>query len=216
MIGALVLAAGRSRRFGSDKRLARLENGLPMLVATVNRYAAILDDVRVVLGDTDDADRLLAGTEPRKVSVVRAPDAEFGMGHSLAAGISACEGWSAALVALGDMPHVRPETLVALIARWRSSSQTTMQVLRPAFGGRPGHPVVFDASLFAALRQCSGDTGGVEIAASADARQVLETRDPGVLADVDRPDGLAPPAITCEDAIACGKSAQVAPPDSLS
>ena len=46
-IGAIVLAAGRSKRFGSDKRKAVLPNGNLVIYETLNRVLAVFDQVLV-------------------------------------------------------------------------------------------------------------------------------------------------------------------------
>jgi len=46
---ALVLAAGSSTRFGSDKRRATLADGRSLLAHSVARARAVFDEVRVVL-----------------------------------------------------------------------------------------------------------------------------------------------------------------------
>ena len=48
---ALVLAAGRGMRFGSDKRRATLADGRSLLAHSVERARVVFDDVRVVLRD---------------------------------------------------------------------------------------------------------------------------------------------------------------------
>ncbi|WP_312936710.1 NTP transferase domain-containing protein, partial [Pseudomonas sp.] len=107
---ALVLAAGRGRRFGSDKRLAGLADGQALLAATLSRVQAQFDEVWVVIAGHDDAEAL--GVPPA-VRVVHAQQADSGMGASLAAGIGALagSGAEAAAVLLGDMPWLAGATL---------------------------------------------------------------------------------------------------------
>ena len=60
MVGAIILAAGSSRRFGDDKRKATLQNGNMLIENTINVAAKTLDSVLVVLrfGDRAFADEL--------------------------------------------------------------------------------------------------------------------------------------------------------------
>src|SRR5690606_15196164 len=51
-ITAIILAAGRSRRFGRDKRLEPIDN-VPMLLRTAQVYQSVVPDTVVVLGPAD-------------------------------------------------------------------------------------------------------------------------------------------------------------------
>lgn len=193
MSGALLLGAGFSRRFGSDKRrhLVTLPDGsrVPMLCATAGLYARVFVETVVVVrvGD-EDLSTLLA--RQAGVRTVVAADAAGGMGHSLAAGIRAVSGWSYAFVGLGDMPFVRPETLRELrttMERCLADGQRSC-ILQPWHDGRPGHPVGFGAPHFAALAALTGDEGARRVLRDAHHDLVrLEVDDPGVLQDVDEP-----------------------------
>ncbi|MDZ7825568.1 MAG: nucleotidyltransferase family protein [Gammaproteobacteria bacterium] len=192
-IGALVLAAGRSRRFGSDKRRARLADGTPVLIATLLRYAAVTDDLRVVLRpDDDELARQLAARIPG-LRILRAPRSDEGMGGSLADGIASCDDLDWVLVVLGDMPFVQRETLERLLETVRDAGPE-IDVIRPvrtaAEAGGPGHPVAFRSTRFAELAACSGDTGARSVVQRAQGVLQVETTDPGVLRDLDRPEAI--------------------------
>ncbi len=182
---ALVLAAGRGRRFGSDKRVAPMADGQTLLAATLARVPAQFDQVWVVIAGHDDAQAL--GVPPA-VKVVRAQQAESGMGASLAAGIAAladspCE---VAAVLLGDMPWLAEGTL----ARLREAA-TAQHIVVPECQGRRGHPVLFGQAFWPELAQLQGDQGGrVVLLAHPRALRVIEVEDSGVWRDVDTPADL--------------------------
>ncbi len=114
MIGALVLAAGSSRRFGGDKRQARLPNGKLVIEQTLEKVTAVFPDVMVVLRhDDDELQTTLSRLNP-DVQYFQAPDSALGMGHSLANAAAEIEGWDGAFIFLADMPFVAVETLAAL------------------------------------------------------------------------------------------------------
>lgn len=77
-VAGLVLAAGFSRRFGSDKRCARLSSGQTLLATSLALPCAQLDEVWVVLRPEDDSTAL--GIPPQ-VQVIRCADSQLGMGH---------------------------------------------------------------------------------------------------------------------------------------
>jgi molybdenum cofactor cytidylyltransferase len=122
---------------------------------------------------------------PRDVIVVRDEEAARGMGHSIAAGVSArpdAPGW---LVLPGDMPLVAPATLLAV-----ADAVAEHPVVYAQHHGRRGHPVGFAAELLSELRQLSGDEGARRLLARYPAHGI-ELDDPGVLVDVDTVDDLA-------------------------
>ncbi|MHA6195590.1 nucleotidyltransferase family protein [Pseudomonas wadenswilerensis] len=177
---ALVLAAGRGRRFGSDKRVAVLPSGERMLAQTLGRALAAFSDVWVVLRVEDDPVAL--GVDPR-VTVVRAERADEGMGCSLAAGVTALEGtgFEAVAVMLGDMPWVEVGTL----ERLRRLADRE-RIVVPQYEGTQGNPVVFGRRFWKTLNRLEGDQGG---------RRILEGRlesclmegitDEGLIRDID-------------------------------
>ncbi len=184
--GAVILAAGKSKRFGSDKRLFQLSDGRTMLETTLAVYREAFDTVFVVLQPADEARLPLPGGRllPDDVQAVHAPDAALGMGHSLAAGIRAGRSLDFLFVALADMPDVRAETL----QRLQEAMDGTASIVQPIYRGTPGHPVGFGSFYFRELELLTGDIGAKRVIA-ANRRQVarLDVDDPGVLTDFDVP-----------------------------
>jgi molybdenum cofactor cytidylyltransferase len=178
--GALVLAAGVSRRFGSDKRRF-LVDGEPLLRRTVARVLAAGLPCRVCLrpGDGD----LPLWLDLPDVSFLECPGANRGMGATLAEGVARCDDWEALLVVLGDMAWTASATLAAVAA-----SVTRRNIVQPTYRGRPGHPVAFGERFFPELRTLSGDRGGRDIIARCpDLVTGLPVDDPGIHRDLDFP-----------------------------
>ena len=191
--GALLLAGGASRRFGSDKRTHRLEGGDSLLHTTAAKYVESFEQVVVVLRPHEAAlQRGLAErfseSPPR---IVFAAHAHLGMGHSLAAGIVAALAWDYAFIALADMPFIEPATLVRLRSEMESATSTA--IVQPTFQGSRGHPVGFGRAHFARLQTLTGDQGASSVLSDL-AGQVFQmpVADPGILRDVDQPDDLNP------------------------
>ena len=84
IIGALILGAGYSRRFGSDKRLHKFE-GSTVAETTVLTYSKVFDHIKVVVRPEDEplVDRL----KKFNVELIKSENAKYGMGHSLSDGI---------------------------------------------------------------------------------------------------------------------------------
>ncbi len=176
----MLLAAGASNRFGSNKLLHPLPDGRPIALASaLTLRAALPHSLVVVRPDNGALARLLAEHEFACVVASRAAE---GMGASLAQGIAAAahaRGW---VIALADMPYVNAATITAIADALRGGAA----IAAPAYQGQRGHPVGFDTRYVASLRALSGDEGARRILREHAAEvQQLECDDPGVLADID-------------------------------
>jgi molybdopterin-guanine dinucleotide biosynthesis protein A len=110
---AVVLAGGRSRRLGQDKRALRLASNLTLLETTISRVQSVADDV-VVVGARD----LITDARPRVRWIADAVP-ESGPLAGLVAGLDAIRHEFAVVVAC-DLPLLNPDLLHAL-ADWPRS-----------------------------------------------------------------------------------------------
>jgi CTP:molybdopterin cytidylyltransferase MocA len=178
----LVLAAGGSTRMGRPKQLAELD-GRPLLAHVLGALeGAPVDRVVVALGGAagEVLDRVdLGRAEPLVVEGWAA-----GMGHVLAATLAqAGDDWEAVVVLLGDQPLVGGRAVARVVETWRAGAGP---VVTAAYGGRPGHPKLFDRRLRPDLLRLTGDTGARDlVAAHPDWVHQVEAGDLGSDADVD-------------------------------
>nr|WP_315984983.1 nucleotidyltransferase family protein [Pseudomonas mendocina] len=182
---ALVLAAGSSRRFGGDKRMARLADGRGLLESTLVAVAAVFKRVYVVLRAEDSPAAL--GVPPG-VGVIRATHATRGMGASLAQAVAELADSEAKALAvfLGDMPWIGATTQRYLCTRVNRSI-----IIRPHYRRCSGHPVLFGRDFWPALRKLDGDSGARELLREQHASCVsVDVEDPGIHQDIDTPDDL--------------------------
>lgn len=184
-VAGLVLAAGFSRRYGADKRIAELNDGQKLLSASLRLPCSLLQDVWVVVRPDDELEPLQI---PQSSHVVRSERTRDGMGHSIASGMRAVEEQSSAAavaIFLGDMPWINPQTLHALIERAAAD-----QIVVPTYRGQPGHPVLFGRKFWVEMQGLTGDIGAkAVIQANSQAVQRVEVVDHGILADIDLPQG---------------------------
>ena len=189
-VGAVVLAAGVSRRMGEASKLLAEIDGAPLVARCVD--AVLASRARPVVVVTGyEAARVRAALAGRELSFVHNPDAAAGLASSLRAGIAALgEKVDAAVVCLADMPWVRAEHIDALIAAFLASGERPICV--PTFGLERGNPVLWPARHFAEIAALSGD-GGARSLLEAHAEEVctVPVADPGVTLDVDTPAALA-------------------------
>ena len=148
MIGAVVLAAGRSQRMGRPKMT--LPWGETTVIGQVVSVllAAGVDDVQVVTGGAkDDVESALAGMP---VSTVFNPDYSNGeMLLTLQIGLAALENdINAALVVLGDQPQIELPVVGSILNAY---DQGTHPLVVPSFQSRRGHPWLVDRNLWGVL-----------------------------------------------------------------
>lgn len=133
MIGAVILAAGASTRFGSPKQRLLLA---PVLARV--RAARSLGEVVVVLGAHE------VETDAR---VVRCPDWKLGPGASLRCGLAALsDETEAAVVILVDGPELAPAAIDRVVESWRGEP-----VIAASYGGVRGHPVLLARSAWSTV-----------------------------------------------------------------
>jgi molybdenum cofactor cytidylyltransferase len=187
LIAGIVLAAGASRRFGSQKLLAPL-GGVPLARRSVEALlGARLDEVIVVLGS--DASAVGAALHGLPVRLVTNPAYAAGMSTSLRAGLDALSAaTSAVVIALGDQPGAGADVVDRLVERYRAG---TAAIIAPLYrGAARGNPVLFDRSVFDELRAVTGDEGGRSVVARDAARVALVEIEGEMPRDVDVPGDL--------------------------
>ena len=157
----LILAAGGGRRFGGKKQLADL-HGRPLLEHAIEHMLAAdgLDPVIVVLGHA--AQEILARVKFGEAEVVVNEDWERGQATSLRRGIAALSDADRVVVTLGDQPFITPELISAALEQLTPE----FDAVRAFYGGKPGHPVVFNRAVMDAVPSIDGDTGARELLAS--------------------------------------------------
>ncbi|HET7363751.1 MAG TPA: nucleotidyltransferase family protein [Burkholderiales bacterium] len=188
-IVGLLLAAGSATRFGSDKLRHALPHGVPIAVQAARHLRAELPRVLVVVRSRDAEPVFRA----EGCQTVVCENAQEGMGASLACAARAAGKADAYIVALADMPFVRPTTIAAV----REALERGALLAAPYFRARRGHPVGIAGRYYEELIALGGDEGARHLLSSNEAGLVkIPVGDPGVVRDIDRPDDLAPPIRT--------------------
>ncbi len=188
-LAGVVLAAGRSARMGIPKALLDFR-GRPFVTRIVEALAAL--DVKprlVVLGPDAARVRPLLAADPDCI-VVENPDVEGGPILSLRCALAALRPVQpgGVLVWPVDLPHVRIATGERLIEAYRRGRPPAVV---PAFGGRRGHPVIWDEALFSALETSELATrhgAAAVLKAHEDRLAIVAVDDPAVLDDVNTPE----------------------------
>ncbi len=184
-IAGILLAAGSGSRFGGDKLLHPLEDGVAIAAHAARNLLAATPEVIAVVrwGDFPLSDML----EQEGCQVSMFKGAAHGMGASLAHGIGqarSADGW---VIALADMPRISPDTIKIVIA----ALQEGASIVAPVRKGERGHPVGFGAQLRDELLALDGDQGARAVVERHRATaRLIECDDPGILLDIDRKSDL--------------------------
>jgi molybdenum cofactor cytidylyltransferase len=184
MIVGILLAAGSASRFGGGKLLHEI-NGVPIGVLAARNLSEAVTHVVAVVRPGDE--RLRAALLKENIEVVICDDADDGMGASLACGVRAAkdaEGW---LVALADMPFIKPETISEIAEQVAHGAV----IVAPEYSGQRGHPVGFVKQFGTELMALHGDAGARDLLMRYSALvMTLKTHDRGVVRDIDTAEDL--------------------------
>jgi CTP:molybdopterin cytidylyltransferase MocA len=185
--GAVILAAGASRRLGFPKQLVEID-GEPLLRRAARAVLATqpLDGV-VVLGH--EADRCAAAVADLPLRRLVAPDWWRGMGPSLRSGIDALDAaCTGVLVVLCDQPALDAAHLQSLLSAWNAAP---LCAAASGYAGTIGVPALLPRSWLqtAAL---DGDRGARALL-QARAAQVQVVVNESLARDVDLPGDLRSP-----------------------
>lgn len=176
----ILLAAGLSQRFGSNKLLHPIIGDVPMLMVSAKKLASELPGSVVVINEC--LKNYITELEQLGLQVVINEQTEKGMGGSIACGIrhsSDASGW---LIALADMPYIRTETLSLLV----NKINERVGIVAPHYEGQRGHPVGFHSRFRHELLALNKDEGAREIIKRHHNQlELLPTDDHGVIRDVD-------------------------------
>lgn len=188
-IDAILLAAGNSSRFGSDKRLFPI-GGVPMLQHALATIIDAVHSVTVVMKQNDqDVLSLLLGkyfTDTR-VYPLLLNNPEAGMGSNLAQAVAHLpEKADGVLVMLADMPYVQSNTVSAVVKAGKADGVVVPVFIDSAGKENRGHPVLFSRRFFSELALLTGDTGARSLLQHhAQSVVFLQVSDSGILRDID-------------------------------
>lgn len=207
-MGWLILAAGRSKRFGGDKLLRCFPTtGKTLLEHCIEKYSGLGDPVLVITRpDHSELHTLLTQLH---IPCAICPVSHLGMGSSLAWGVGQiAPNWPWVGVVLADMALIKRSTLRALKREISAANIVVPRFVGPDVGDKNplsdteifpysevansrGHPVLFGKAFFPLLQALCGDSGARGILQSQKQRIVeVVTCDYGVVADADTPDDL--------------------------
>lgn len=200
-IEMIVLAAGNSRRFGSNKLLYEIE-GSPMYAHILHRLEKVqkkinpyvpqkngnvgTDEKRIALhiSVVTQYEEIASAARDYGMKVLYNPHPEQGISSSLKIGLAASVDADACLFTVSDQPWLSEETIEKLIFTFVSSGKGIACVCRD---GHLGNPCIFSKKYYRELLALTGDKGGKRVvSAHPDDTALLEVFDGKELKDMDR------------------------------
>lgn len=172
-VGAIILAAGGSARFGEPKQfLAWQGENLIRRIVRVTTAAGCAPLV-VVTGAAHE--RIAAELRATDAAMVPNPEWERGLGTSIRAGVNhllhsspTCE---ALILLTCDQPFVDAKIIAALRARWLEKSSP---MVASRYANTLGIPALFERTCFPALLRLADESGArtLLLAPSADVAEI--------------------------------------------
>ena len=209
MIHIIYMAAGNSRRFGSNKLFYELD-GKPMYRHLLDRLAEIKNRYNKSKSDSQTID-ITVVTRYREIldycacipdcHAVISPDSEKGISYTIKAGIMAvqeqkkfkkssevthhtAEKEEYYMFAVADQPYLKSQSVIKLIDKVLENKGNMKSVFSLRCGDTVGNPCVFHSSLIPQLLSLEGDKGGRSVAKKYDCVYV-DIADERELTDID-------------------------------
>lgn len=198
MIHIIYMAAGNSRRFGSNKLFYELD-GKPMYRHLLERLIEIKDRYNKLKSDSPAID-ITVVTRYREIldycssipdcHAVLSLDSEKGISHTIKAGIMAVQEQKKTsmqdyyMFAVADQPYLKSQSVIKLIDKVLENKGNKRLVFSLHCGDAVGNPCVFHSSLIPQLLSLEGDKGGRSVAKKYDCVYV-DIADERDLMDID-------------------------------
>lgn len=177
-LAIIILAAGHSKRFGTDNKLLALLKGQALAQYAANTIHKIDSDLKIaVVSNTEVAD------------IFDGFDIVYNHGDqssSLKAGLTYAmdNQMDKVLIYLADMPFINHKTIDSLIEKSKHHP-----IVACSDGSKISVPAVFNSTVFADILELSGDKGAAKLIKPLGADAILQV-DKTMLQDIDNPQSL--------------------------
>lgn len=180
-LSCIILAAGKSVRFGGNKLLAPLAGKL-LLEHTLEAIPLPCFSQVVAVVSDPEVETLCRRHGVKTVAYEGGPQSQ-----SIRLGLEAVQDVDGCLFILGDQPLCSSDSIRGLVSAFQAQPKA---VHRLAYQGQPSSPTLFPAHLFPALKKLTDEHGGM--AAVGDTPVwYTEAAGPQELWDADTPEKLS-------------------------
>lgn len=182
----VILAAGISKRFGTDKRL-HLVDGEPMLLRCLRLYDTptlrkrLESRIVVLSGETED---FCHAAKQLGYRVVYNEAPERGIASSIRLGTEAAKETEpiGVLYSVADQPYLTERTVLRVLDAFEREQS---RIVAPIANGKRGNPVVFPNEFLCDLERLEGDCGGSAVIRKHANRLLVVETEPKELEDID-------------------------------
>jgi molybdenum cofactor cytidylyltransferase len=189
-IGAVILAAGESKRMGFPKQLIEICGEKIIRIVVMKVLNVGFGDIVVVLGHmARDIARYI--DDMIGIKIIVNPRYREGMSTSLIEGIKNLrQDIEAFMVILGDQPFVSKETMEKIIETYYGMERKPLMVV-PTYRRLRGNPVLISSRIAKEIMSLRGDIGARALMERYKAYiSYIEIQDPGVVLDIDTKEDL--------------------------
>lgn len=164
-IAMIMLAAGNSRRFGSNKLLYEID-GQPMYRRILGQLTKVQecfpqgDNTSIRLTVVTQYPEIGDAAQKAGAQVLYNPHPDEGISSSLQIGLKANRNADACLFTVSDQPWLTCNTILHLLGLYLQSDKGIACV---SSGGKLGNPCIFSKKYYPELMELSGDIGGKHV-----------------------------------------------------
>jgi len=178
-LGCVVMAAGESRRFGTENKLLQNFCGVPLYVRALDAVpGGVFDTVRVVTA----WEPVVSLAAQRGFLVVSNDRPELGISRTIRLGLEFLTDCDGVLFMTADQPLLTAQTVRRLAAVFEKNPACIVAV---AHNDKRGNPCIFPQELYSELLSLEGDIGGSRIIKSHSDRLLMVEVPEQELADCD-------------------------------
>ena len=181
-IGAIILAAGNSSRFGDENKLLAKFGEKTVIETTINNIAKLFkkDEITIVLRNKSKLPNFLKFL-PYKLTIVLQEN--FGISESIKQGLNNFITKDGVIICLGDMPGVSASTYSKIR---NSLSEQENKIIVPVYKGTSGNPIGIPRKFYGKLKKISGDLGFKQLFSQLKKNiSFIEIDDMYILKDID-------------------------------
>ena len=181
-IGAIILAAGNSSRFGDENKLLAKFGEKTVIETTINNIAKLFkkDEITIVLRNKSQLPNFLKFL-PYKLTIVSKKN--FGISESIKQGLNKFITKDGVIICLGDMPGVSASTYSKIR---NTLIEQEDKIIVPLYKGTKGNPIGIPRKFYGKLKNISGDLGFKQLFSQLKKNiSFLEIDDKYILKDID-------------------------------
>jgi len=184
MVGAVILAAGLSRRMGQNK-LTLMLDGIP-IVEHVIRNLEVSDVDNIVLVYSEHTKEVKKIADRHGIRSFRNDNAEEGLSTSVVKGLTELYGNEGVMFLLGDQPFILTEDINSIVSKFLENRSKIIVPMN--YSGR-GNPILFPEKYFNEILDITGDSGAKQVLNRHEDEVVfVQVKDSKIQFDIDTPE----------------------------